>query len=389
MKRRSFLTGITAAALPIAAGAQVPGALPQPFAQQLTIGVNAPLSGPQAGFGRQIADGVQAAIDYANLNYGPIAPGTNAFSMRPFDNAGALAQTIMNVRFAASDPTVIAVIGAAPGAMLTTALAQYAEVRMPLLAPASTTDSLTARGYRNVWRLPTKDSTEGSLFARNLARQRRPRSAVAVTQDGEYGPDVARGFTDQASALGIHAMTYTFPQERPDYGAAAATLLSKRPEYLYLCGSTQSLGPIASALRAAGYAGQFGASEGFYNRATLEQFGDALRGALVSTSFPPLERAPSIRGLLADFRARTTVSALSAFAYAAAQIIMAASRHTGAPNRLAVLRALQLPGAFDTIAGSFQFTPSGDPIDPNLYFYSVAVDTFAYAGAAHATPFVL
>lgn len=384
MNRRRFISFGAAAA-----GALLPReALAQlgQFQQPLTIGVNAPLSGTHAAAGTDIASGVQAAIDETNRFNGALA---TAFAMRTFDDFDALAQSMVNVDFAASDATVLAIVGGFDGSLLAASLPTYANAQMPLLVPGSTADAVTANGYRNVWRLPTKDSVEGRLFAEFIARRAKPVLAVAAAQDGDYGHDVAQGFLNQAKASTFEAVEYVFPLSKPDYRAAAAAILSKSPDYVYLCGNAAAMGPLVPALRAAGFKGRFGAAQGFYDLTALHDYASDLAGAVVSTSFPPLERAPDAANALADFRARYRVTALSAFAYAAAQIVIAAARRTGARNRLALLSALQSPTTYSTIVGDFQFTYAGDPIDPIVYFYQVDGNAFKFIAPSHATPFVL
>jgi ABC-type branched-subunit amino acid transport system substrate-binding protein len=385
IRRRDFLlsgaAAVAGAAVPSAARAQF-----HQFSQQLTIAINAPLSGDRQGVGRQIADGVQGAIDEANRFSGY----STAFTMRMFDDLDALAQSMVNVQFAAADPTVLAVIGGTDGPLLTSSLPTYANNQVPLLVPGSTADGVTAQGYRIVWRLPTKDSLEGQLYARFLAkRKQQPKFALAVTQEGDYGYDVARSFVDQAKNAGLHADGYHFPYDKPDYARAAKFILEQNPDYIVLCGTTDAMGPLIPALRSAGYAGAFGATEGFYNQATLQRYPHAFAGGFISTSFPPLDRAPDVLNALTDFRARYPVTALSAFAYAATQIVISTARRTGANNRLTMMSALQRPSSYDTIVGSFEFLPTGDPVDPNVYFYTVADGKFKFIAPAHATSFVL
>jgi ABC-type branched-subunit amino acid transport system substrate-binding protein len=309
--------------------------------------------------------------------------------MRTFDDIDALAQAMVNVQFAAADATVLAVVGGFDGSLLTASLPTYANQQMPLLVPGSTADSVTAQGYRLVWRLPTKDSVEGDLHARFIEKRQKPASAIAVTQDGDYGVEAARGFVDRAKSAGIAADGFQFTYDKPDYAAAAKRVLEKKPGYVMLCGTTGAMGPIIPALKAAGYTGKFGATEGFYNQETLAKYADAFGGGFISTSFPPLERAPDVLNALTNFRARYAVTSLSAFAYAAAQIVIAAARRTGATSRLATMSALQTPASYDTIVGSFQFAPSGDPVDPNLFFYTVVDGKFKYVAPSHPTSFVL
>jgi ABC-type branched-subunit amino acid transport system substrate-binding protein len=387
MNRRFFLLSgagaLGAAAIPRAAGAQF---IPNRFQQQLTIAVNAPLSGDRGAAGRDILNGVQAAVDYTNRFGGTF---TTAFAVRSFDDMDALAQSIVNVQFAQSDPTVMATIGGFDGSLISASLNTYENAQMPLLVPGSTADSVTARGYRNVWRLPTKDSIEGQLAALFLFKRQKPKLAIAVTQDGDYGSDVAQGFLNQAKSSGFPAYMYLFANEKPNYAAAAKEIFGKNPDFIYLCGTTGAMGPLIPALRAAGYKGKFGASQGFYNQATVHDHAGALEGGFISTSFPPLERAPDVVMALNDFRSRFPVTALSAFAYAAAQIVIAAARRTGATNRLTMMSALQSPSSYTTMVGQFQFAPTGDPIDPIVYFYAIADGKFKFIAPSHATPFVL
>lgn len=383
MHRKGFLVAGGAALAALAA----PVPAPAQFAQQLTIGVNVPLSGDLIREGEQIADGVRAAIQQSNGLGGPLG---RVFGMRTFDDMGALASAITNVQFAADDPAIIGMIGNLQGSVTVATLPQYGNVQMPLVVPAATADRITELGYRNVWRLPTKDSVEGTLYARRLATSGKPKNALAVTQDGDYGFDVARGFVGAAKAAGMTADAYVFPFDKPDYALAAKTLLAKTPDFIYLCGKTKDMGPLIPALRAAGYAGAFGGSDGFYDPATIAHYGDKLGAFILSSSLPPLDRAPGVFQVLQDFRAHVgQVTPLSAFGYASAQIIISAAQRTGATNRLALSSALRAPATYQTLVGDFQFSPTGDPIDPNVYFYTIADGKFKFVKPAHPSSFVL
>lgn len=384
MKRKNFLAAGTAAA---ALGMSRPALADfgNPFAQQLTIGVSVPLSGDLARAGEQIVNGVRAAIEEANRMQGPLG---RVFGLRTFDDQDELASAIQNVDFATADPSIIAMIGNLGGPITKATLPQYANFQMPIVVPASTYDGITELGYRNVWRLPTKDSIEGQLFAR-LVESRKPKLALGVTQDGDYGYDVAKGFVAGSRQSHFNADAYVFPFAKPDFALAAKTILSKSPDFIYLCGKTKDMGPLIPALRAAGFTGSFGASDGFFNEATLA-YAESLGDAPISSSLPPLDRAPAIFQELSDFRSRYgQVGALGAFGYASAQIIVQAGRRFGAVDRLAMLTALRTGGAYNTLVGTLSFSPTGDPIDPNLYFYAIAGGKFKFLKSARPSGFIL
>lgn len=386
MRRKGFIIGGTAAASLAASLPAAAQGLGQHFGQQITIAVNLPLSGRLIRAGERVTDGVRAAIQEADQLAGPLQ---RVFALRTFDDSGALASAITNVQFAADDPTIVATIGNLQGSVTDATLPQYAQAQMPLIVPTATADAITSHGYRNVWRLPTKDSVEGAYFAKFLAAHK-PKLALAVTQDGDYGYDVAQGFVRQAGLEKYPADAYVFPIDKPDFTLAAKTMMQKSPDYVYLCGRVEDMGPIVPALRAAGFTGAFGGSDGFFNAQTIRTYGTLIGSATFSSSFPPLERAPSAFQLLTDFRARYgEITALSAFGYAAAQIAISLVQRTGAADRLSFLSAMEQGGTFNTIVGDFTFSPTGDPIDPNVYFYTIEGQTFTYLKAARPTGFIL
>jgi len=387
MRRSHFLAGGAALAAAAAASPARAQYVNTPYRQVLSIAVNVPLSGPLAAYGQQIVNGARAAVDYNNRYSAPLE---RVFSIRSFDDQNALAIAIANAQFAAGDQTVLATIGGLTGDVTVGAIPGYANDGMALIVPASTADAITGRGYRNVFRLPTKDTTEGQLVARALLPHTKTTLALAVLQDGGYGAELAQGFVAQAKALKIPAEGVAFPAQSPDYARAAAAIVARKPDYLFLAGKLGPMGPLIPALAAAGYKGAIGLGDGFYDPQTVALYGSQLAGALVATSFAPLKRAPGDFTILNDLSAQLgDVTAFSAYGYAAAQIVMSAVKRTNAADRGATLQALIAGTTYETLTGSYAFDFAGDPIDPNIYFYSIGKDGFKYEKPAHPTGFVL
>ncbi|HKE35945.1 MAG TPA: ABC transporter substrate-binding protein [Candidatus Baltobacteraceae bacterium] len=393
--RRAFLAAAAGAAvgtMASPAGAQVlvtPRPLPPngQFLRQLTIGINVTLSGPLQKYGQEIVRGVQAAVDEANL-YTPSA--INVWAWRAFDDQNNTALGRSNVSSAASDATVIAMIGNLTTPMTLDALSQYANQNFALVVPALTADAITRRGFHNVYRLPANDSSSGQLFASGALEKHRGAACIAVAVDGDYGYDVAHGFVQQAKTDHHSADLLLFPQSKTDPASAARTVLDRNPAYVFLAGKTADLGPIAEALRLAGYTGDFGASDGFYNPDTIDRYARVLDGAWIASSMPPLERVPSAVYLLNDFERKVgQVTAFSAYAYAAAQVIMNAQQRANATSRFSLLTSMQQGGTFTTLVGQFRFNVSGDPLIPDIYLYSVHKEGFKYERPAIRTGFVI
>jgi branched-chain amino acid transport system substrate-binding protein len=355
------------------------------FLRQLTIGINVTLSGPLQKYGQEIIRGVQAAIDEANL-YTPSA--LYVWAWRAFDDQGSTGLARSNVSAAAADATVVAMIGNLTTPLTLDALSQYANQNFALVVPTLTADAITRRGFHNVYRLPASDSSSGQLFASG-ALSKKNSACIAVALDGDYGYDVARAFVQQAKADHRSADVLLFPHDKTDPAEAARTVLDRNPNYVFLAGKTADLGPVAEALRLAGYTGDFGASDGFYNPDTIDRYQRILDGSLVASSMPPLDHVPSAVYLLNDFERKVgQVTAFSAYAYAATQLIMAAQQRSQATSRFSLLTSMQQGGTFTTLVGQFRFNISGDPLIPDIYLYSVHKEGFKYERPAIRTGFV-
>jgi branched-chain amino acid transport system substrate-binding protein len=389
VKRPAFLAAAGAAAVGALAApsrAQIP--LPnQQFLQQLTIGVNVTLSGPLQKYGVEVVRGAQAAVDETNRFTTPIA---HVWGMRTYDDRNDPALAATNANVAAADPSVIGIVGNLTAPMTLASLSRYANVNFAVVVPTVTADAVTNRGYHNIFRLPAKDSTSGRLFASSVLPEKRGAAAIAVALDGDYGYDVARGFVQQAKSDRHAADVLLFPAKGIDPGAAARTVLDRRPGYVFLCGTTAALGPLAEALRLAGYTADIGASDGFYNGQTIAEHAKALDGAYVAASLPPLERIPSAIQLLTDFQHEVgAVTAFSAYGYAATQVLIAASQRSNASTRFSLLASMQRSPTFTTLVGQYSFNVFGDPLIPNIYLYTVGKDGFKFARPAIRTGFVL
>jgi ABC-type branched-subunit amino acid transport system substrate-binding protein len=393
MRRYRFVAGAAAAAagLTARAAAQVIPVQPifpqQQFLQQLTLAVNVTLSGTLQKYGQEVVKGVQAAVDETNRFNAPIS---HVWGMRALDDRNDPGLAASNVNVAAADSTVVGVIGNLTAPMTLAALPRYANMSLAVIIPTVTADSVTQRGYHNVYRLPAKDSTSGSLFANAVLGGKRGVGVIAVAFDGDYGYEVARGFVAGAKNNGHPADSLLFPLDKTDPAAAARTVLDRSPGYVFLSGKTAELGPIAQALRLAGYSGDFGASDGFYNGDTITNYATVLQGAYVASAMPPLDRIPSVMQLVTDFQREVSqVTAFSAYGYAAAQVFISAAQRGNATSRIPLLHSLQAGGTFTTLVGQYAFNISGDPLIPNIFLYTIGTDGFKYARPAVRTGFVL
>jgi len=388
--RRRFLTGSLAAGLTAAgtasAGAQVFQGGTAPLTNPVQVGLMGPFTGPDRAVGEQMANGVRQALDEANRNSGIFQRGVQFRTYDDLDDIGVAQQV---AQFAVGDG-ITAAIGHLRATTTAFALQTYYQNRLPLIVPTTTADEVTAKNYDIVFRLPTRDTVEGQLGARDAIVILKASSAVVVSQPANYGPAVAAGFLQEFNASkGASAAQVMVDLDKPDFAAAAKEIVGHAPQVVYFAGMSERLGPLLAALRQAGYTGAFTASQGFWNETTGKRYGKEAQGLIASTSMPPLALAPQVHLDVDAYRARYgPMTPVAAFCYAAAQIVAQVVRTTGGTNRSAVRMAIA-QGSFDTVVGSFRFTPQGDPLEPNLYFYELRDGDWIYRRAARNTGFLI
>jgi branched-chain amino acid transport system substrate-binding protein len=380
MIRAQFLAGAGA----LAGGTQVAQIVP--YTPTFRFAVVCPQSGPDGRLGHQLLDGVRGAVDEINRD----RPSYQALVLfNAYDDHNTAAQATVQADFATGAPDTLAVIGHLSAATTLVTQQVYSNAQVPLIVPTVTDDRITERGYRNVFRLPVKDSDEGGLVAAYVVSTG-SKAPHVVSQDGPYGPDVAAGFLRRAGALHIGAVGTQFSLENPDYGNAAGAVLSHDPDCVVLAGNADDMGPLMAALRAKGYTGRFIGTQGFFDALTLKEFAKEAEGLVVSAAVPYYPMAPSTHQYVQDYQVQYgALSPVAAYGYAAVQLIRNAATRTNATNRLAMIRAIANGGSYDTITGSYQFGPNGDVLNPNCYFYRVTDGKFNYERQAHNTGFML
>jgi ABC-type branched-subunit amino acid transport system substrate-binding protein len=354
-----------------------------------SIAVVAPLTGPARAIGNELLRGAQGAVDEIN-NYS-VAINTIAatYQIRSFDDQNTVADAILQAQFATGDSTVIATIGHLSGDTTVHAIPTYGNAQCPLIVPVSTDDRVTDTIYRNVFRLPTKDSSEGLIFGRVVAKQYHPKVPYILVQDADYGADVANGFIQSMNEAKTTTPYQQFSYSKPDFVAVADKALAANPDYIFLAGTVADMGGVVPVLRAKNYTGPIGASQGFFDAGTIK-LGAAANDMTISTSMPFLQFAPAALRYVNDYQARYgQLSPVAAFGYAAVQLIVNTIARAGSNARNTLTSALHSGISTDTVTGSFSFDAFGDPIDPQLYFYTVRDGKFAYLHQAHPSAFMI
>ncbi|KAE8754972.1 ABC transporter substrate-binding protein [Paraburkholderia madseniana] len=217
----------------------------------VTIGLSAPLTGPQAAAGKDAENGAQLAIDDLNRQNLQIGSKPVTFKLASVDDQ---ADPKIGVQVAQSlvDRGVVAVVGPYNSGVAIPASRIYNGANVPLL-PTASNPALTTQGFRNIFRIGASDSSLGGTMADFAAQKLKIKTAVVIDDRTAYGQGVADEFEKVAKARGIQIVGKEFTNSQAtDFRSILTSIKSKNPDAIFYGGYDAQGAPMAKQMRALG-----------------------------------------------------------------------------------------------------------------------------------------
>ncbi len=234
----------------------VVAALAAPLSAQaqtvIRIGHVAPVSGPQAHFGRDNENGARLAVDELNAQGVQIGGKKVKFELVAEDDAAdpkqgtAAAQKLC-------DAKVNGVIGHLNSGTTLPAAKIYVACGLPMITPSATNPELTTLGYKNVYRMLANDNALGAGLAR-YARDTLKLKKVAIIDDRTaYGKGVSDVFARTAKELGLDVVSQQYTNDKAvDFMAILTAIKSKKPDGIFFGGMDPQAGPMLRQMQQLG-----------------------------------------------------------------------------------------------------------------------------------------
>lgn len=340
-------------------------------AESLKIGIAGPVTGPVAQYGDMQKIGAMMAIRQINE-----AGGVNGQPLEGiiYDDACDPKQAVAVANRIVNDD-IRHVIGHLCSSSTEPASDIYEEEGVLMITAASTSPSITEKGYELIFRTIGLDSLQGSLAAAHIRDQVKPERLAVIHDKQQYGEGLATTVKDLLAADGIEAAMFegVTPGDK-DFSALIAKLKRNNIDFVYYGGYHPELGLILRQSREKGFDAPFMGPEGVVNSDLAAIAGEAMEGVL-ATAPKSFDQNPENAALTEAFKARNEdPSGPFVFpAYAAIQVLTDAMKATGDtdPYALAVhLRA----NRFDTTIGEIGFDAKGDLTESTFMVYRLHAD---------------
>ena len=230
-----------------APGAQAPAqSAPAAGGEEMVVRIGhvAPVSGPQAHYGKDNENGSRMAIEDLNTQNIVIGGKKVRFEIQAEDDAAdpkqgaAAAQKLC-------DAKVNGVVGHLNSGTTIPASKVYNDCGIPHVTGAATNPDLTKPGYKTTFRIIANDLALGAGLANYAADTLKLKKVAVIDDRTAYGQGVADVFKKTALAKGMQVVDEQFTTDKAtDFMAILTAIKAKGPDAVFYGGMDPQAGPM-------------------------------------------------------------------------------------------------------------------------------------------------
>ncbi len=342
----------------------------------IKIGMGGPMTGDNASYGIDAANGAKIAISDAGNFQGW------KFELDAEDDGGTAEGGAAVANKFVSDPSIVAIEGHIFSGATKAAIPIYEKASLPMMSPSATNPDLTKSGSKVFNRDVFTDSTQGKYAAEYLYNTLKF-TQIAVLHDGQaYGQGLAQVVNDQFTALGgtVVAFEAITPGES-DYSAVLADLASKNPQALFYGGYTAEAVVIVNQMKQSGLTNTvFFGDDGTFGQDFLDRTGANGEGAYATSLIPPASDAKTKFDAAYKAAYGQEAGKLSPYswsAYDAAAVLIKAIESVAVKGndgnlyipRSALVTAVRSTSGYQGLTGTITCDPTGECASSGPVFY--------------------
>jgi branched-chain amino acid transport system substrate-binding protein len=354
----------------------------QTLSKVVKIGTGGPLTTTSAGFGVEMRQAVELAVDEYNAASG--LDGTKVVAVAVDDKANVEEGKAVAKGFC-DDPAILGVVGHVNSGVAIATGKVYADCGLAVITPMASNPKVTESGFSTIFRLTNRDDRKGPGLARYLIQKMGKKRALVIDDGTAYGVGLADQFVAGFSGGGTvvdRKSVRVGDQNFTEFVKA----WPKDFDVVFFAGIREGA-LILKEMRAQGLAQLFSCGDGCWDTKAfiLAAEGAATKGegVRVLSAAPALGDVPGS----AEFATRYTakygpINNYAASSYDSARVLMAAIAEAsksrgGQPSRadvVAALRALSFQGI--AYAKPVQWTEKGDNKSAVIFVNVVEGDRF-------------
>jgi branched-chain amino acid transport system substrate-binding protein len=327
----------------------------------VTIGIVAPLTGPQAHIGKDLENAVRLAAEEANAAKVTIGGRPATFEVQAEDDqadpkmAPVVAQKL-------ADAKVSAVVGHFNSGTTIPASKIYSDAGIPQISPSATNPKYTDQGFKTAFRVVANDNQQGKVVGEYIAKELKSKALAIIDDRTAYGQGVADVVERSAKAAGANIVAREFTTDRStDFKAILTKIKGRRPDVIFFGGIDTQAGPMLQQMRGLGIKAQYVGADGIQSTELFKLGGSAVEGTLASFPGLPLDRMSQGKSFGQKYKAKWNqdVVLYAPQGYDAFNVFVAAMKKAGSAEPAKFLPELAKID-YDGITGPIRFDEKGD-----------------------------
>jgi branched-chain amino acid transport system substrate-binding protein len=337
----------------------------------IKIAAGAPLTGPLAKQGQEVANAVKLAVEQWNQQKGGVLG--KKVEVMDADDQGNPQVGVAAAEKVAADPAVMGAIWGITSVTCIPVSEILEKDKITMISPGCTNPKVTDRGLKSVNRLCARDDLQGPAGITFAVEQLKTKK-VAVFDDGTTGPrGVAEEVEKTGKKLGIEVSRFVIRSGDKDFRAILGTV-PKDVDLIYASLWAPDAALIAKQLPDVGLDVRMIGPDGQYEPVDyIQASAGAAEGNYVSFLVPDLKKLSSATAFSEAFEKEYgPVSSYGPLAFEATNIILSSIEKVGKPDRAAIRDAVRGTKDYSGILGfPISFDDKGDVEGAKVYIYQV------------------
>jgi len=338
----------------------------KPTAQELKIGVSAPMTGDISAIGQSTKNAIAIAQDEINAG-GGIKVGDKLLKVKFIieDDENKPESTATVFQKLINQDKVLAIIGSQTS-KCSNAGAPIAEAAgIPQVTPWSTNPNVT-KGRKFIFRACFIDPFQGRVVAQ-FATDKLKAKTAAVVYDvaSDYNKGIAEVFRDEFTKMGGKIVGFeTYNTKDTDFSAQFTKIKGGKPDVIFLPNYFNEVPLQIQQARKLGITAVMLGGDGWDNPELVKLGGAVMNGAYFSNHYSPDIDNPIAKAFIATYQTRYKIvpDAAAALTYDCAQLLFKAMATAGRADSKAIREALAATKGFQGVTGSITYAGSGDPV---------------------------
>ena len=326
------------------------------------IGHVAPMTGPQAHYGKDNENGARLAVEDLNKKGITIGGQKARFELVPEDDAADPKQGAV-VAQKLCDAKVSGVIGHLNSGTTIPASRIYNDCGIVQITPAATNPKITQQGYKGMFRVIAHDGMLGVALGEYAVKELKAKKVVVIDDRTGYGQPLADIFAESVKKAGGNVVDRQYTNDKAtDFNAILTAVKAKNPDVVFYGGMDAQAGPMLRQMKQLGIKATFMGGDGICTAELVKLGGDNV-GKNVICGEGGMDLNKMAGGAAFEKRYRdafkSDIQLYAPFVYDATMVLVTAMQKANSTDPAKYLPELQKMD-YKGLVGTIRFDDRGD-----------------------------